>query len=81
MPERFVGQVSGHSTRVGAIQDLACAGHRSSGYHPSRRLEVKANADAICGEDQCGELGHGKGGREDGEEFNSGMKERVQLWS
>jgi len=31
MPERFVGRVSGHSTRVGATQDLGRLGHRSSG--------------------------------------------------
>jgi len=30
-------------------------------------VEVAANAVAICGEDQCGKIRNGSGGREDGE--------------
>jgi integrase len=51
MPARFVAEVSGHSTRVGAAQDLA-----------GGRLEIDADAAAICREDQFGEVGNGESG-------------------
>jgi hypothetical protein len=36
--------------------------HRLSGDHASRRVEVAADAAAICREDQCGEVRNGESG-------------------
>jgi hypothetical protein len=44
MPARFVAEVSGHSTRVGAAEDLAEARHRLGGDYAGRRVEVNADA-------------------------------------
>jgi hypothetical protein len=33
-------------------------------------MEIATHAVAICGEDQCGTIRHGAGGREDGEGLN-----------
>jgi hypothetical protein len=46
------------------------ARYRSCSNHPSRRLEVTADAAAICGEDQCGEIGNSESGGEVGEGFD-----------
>jgi hypothetical protein len=54
MPERFVGGVSRHSTRVGETQDLAAldidlAAITQAGGRKSTRMPLQ-----YCGEDQCG---------------------------
>jgi integrase/recombinase XerD len=62
MPARFVDQVSGHSTRVGAAQDLAeldidLAAITQAGGWKSTKMPLR------CGrEDQCGEVRNGTGG-------------------
>src|SRR5713101_323646 len=38
------------------------ARHRFGSDHAGRRMEVGADAAAICREDQCGEVGNGEGG-------------------
>src|ERR1700733_6477287 len=57
MPARTVNKVSGHSTRVGATQDLAALD-----IDPA---EIDSDAAAICREDQCSKVryGQGSGGR------------------
>jgi integrase len=62
MPARFVAEVSGHSTRVGAAQDLAELDIDLAAITLARGVEVDADAAAVCGEDQCGEVGDGAGG-------------------
>jgi transcription initiation factor TFIID subunit TAF12 len=47
MPARFVDQVSGHSTRVGATQDLAELDIDLAAITPGRRMEVTSDAAAI----------------------------------
>jgi hypothetical protein len=51
MPERFVDRVSGHSTRVGATQDLAALDIDLAAIVQGGGLEVDTNAAAVCGED------------------------------
>ena len=53
MPERVVNNVSGHSTRVGATQDLAALDINLAAIAQAGRMEVDANAAAISGEDSC----------------------------
>jgi hypothetical protein len=57
MPERFVAEVSGHSTRLGADADAA----------------------AVCGEDQCREVGNGESGKGKREGFDYRTREQVQI--
>jgi integrase len=62
IPERFVAQVSGHSTRVGAAQDLAeldidlAAITQASGWKSTRMPLQYAEKN------QCGEVGNGESG-------------------
>jgi hypothetical protein len=68
MPARFVAEVSGRSTRVGAAQDLAeldidLAAITQAGG------EVTTDAAAVCREDQCDTVRNGKGRREVREGF------------
>jgi hypothetical protein len=63
MPERFVAQVSGHSGRVGAAQDLAELDIDLAAITQGGGVEVDADAAEICGEDQCGKIRYGEGGR------------------
>ena len=65
MPARFVAEVSGHSTRVGAAQDLAELDIDLAAITQAGRMEVDADAAAVCGEDQCGEVGNGESGGRD----------------
>jgi hypothetical protein len=62
MPARFVDQVSGHSTRVGAAQDLAELHIDLAAITQAGRLEIDEDAAAICREDQCGKIRNGTGG-------------------
>jgi hypothetical protein len=43
----------------------------------SRWAEVDANAAAVCGEDQCGEIGNGKSSREVGAGLNQRLRHQV----
>lgn len=67
MPARYVVAISGHSTRVGATQDLAALGIDLAAITTGRRVEIGAHAVAVCGEDQCGKIRNGEGGTEGGE--------------
>jgi hypothetical protein len=57
MPGRFVDQVSGHSTRVGATRDPAALDIDLRAITQAGVVEVDTHAVAVCGEDQCGEIG------------------------
>jgi hypothetical protein len=47
MPARFVGKVSGHSTRVGATQDLAALDIDLAAITQGGWLEIRANTAAV----------------------------------
>jgi hypothetical protein len=64
MPERLVNRVSGHSTRVEIWLPWTLTWRRLR----RRGLEVDAHAAAVCGKDQCGEVGDGEGSRKDRKE-------------
>ena len=58
MPARFVTDVSGHLTWVGAAPGLAALDiDWATITQAGRRKEVDANATAVCGEDQSGAVG------------------------
>jgi hypothetical protein len=40
----------------------------------THRLEVNANAAAVCGEDQCGKIGYGESGRKIWKGFDQAVK-------
>jgi hypothetical protein len=54
MPARFVAEVSGHSTRVGAAQDLAELDIDLAAITQAGGWKSAAEAVAVCREDQCG---------------------------
>lgn len=58
MPERFVDQVSGQSTRVGAT-GLSIARYRSCGDYTSWWMEIDTHAAAVCRENQFGTIWNG----------------------
>jgi hypothetical protein len=64
--DRDAGEVRGRGER--ALDESGCgAGSRSARYrlggdHASRRMEVDADATAVCREDQRSEVGDGEGG-------------------
>jgi integrase len=62
MPARFIAEVSGHSTRVGCGAGSRGPRYRLGGEHAGGRMEVDADAAAVCGGDQCGEVRDGEGG-------------------
>jgi hypothetical protein len=62
IPARFVAEVSGRSTRVGAAQDNRGARHRLGGHYAGRRMEVGTDAVAVRGENQCRTVRGGAGG-------------------
>jgi len=66
MPERFVAEISGHSTRVGATQDLAALDIDLAANHTGGRVEFDADAAAICGADQCGKVGYPRAAEQSG---------------
>jgi hypothetical protein len=67
LPAKTVAKVSGHSTRVGATQDLAALDIDLAAITQAGGWEVHANAATVCREDQRGAIRDGEGGREDGE--------------
>ena len=75
MPARYVAAISGHSTRVGATQDLAALDIDLAAITQAGGVEITANAVAICGEDQCGKIRHGAGRGEDGEGLDYRVRE------
>jgi hypothetical protein len=68
MPARFVDQVSGHSTRVGAAQDLAELDIDLAAI-TQWWMEVDADAAAVCREYHCGEVRYGASGGDEWKEL------------
>jgi hypothetical protein len=64
---------------VGAAQDLAALDIDLAAITQAGGLEVDADAAAICGEDQCGEVGDGEGGGNVREGFGQQVRSEVQI--